>query len=73
MSGADDGKPRPAGAWCRERQLAVAINMGMYEQDERTNTGYARKDRLREQRPLGHEVPGGARLRSRPSPAPRRS
>jgi hypothetical protein len=45
MSGGDDGKPRTAGAWCRERHLAVAINMGMYEKDERTNTGYARKDR----------------------------
>jgi hypothetical protein len=45
MSGGDDHKLRPAGAWCRERHLAVAINMGMYEKDERTNTGYARKDR----------------------------
>jgi hypothetical protein len=45
MSGGDDKKLRPAGAWCRERHLAVAINMGMYEKDERTNTGYARKDR----------------------------
>ena len=43
MSGGDDAKLRPAGAWCRERHLAVAINMGMYEQDQRTNTGYARK------------------------------
>ncbi len=42
MAGAGDGKPRPAGAWCREHKLAVAINMGMYEQDVRTNTGYAR-------------------------------
>jgi hypothetical protein len=43
MSGGDDAKLRPAGAWCRERHLTVAINMGMYEQDQRTNTGYARK------------------------------
>ncbi|HXT99047.1 MAG TPA: phosphodiester glycosidase family protein [Polyangia bacterium] len=43
MSGGDDAKLRPAGAWCRERHLAVAINMGMYEKDQRTNTGYARK------------------------------
>jgi hypothetical protein len=42
MAGAGDGKPRPAGQWCRERKLAVAINMGMYEKDVRTNTGYAR-------------------------------
>jgi hypothetical protein len=45
MAGGDDNKLRTAGAWCRERHLAVAINMGMYEKDERTNTGYARKDR----------------------------
>jgi Phosphodiester glycosidase len=44
MAGEHGGKPQPAGAWCRERRLAVAINMGMYETDERTNTGYARKD-----------------------------
>jgi len=43
MSGGDDAKLRPAGQWCRERHLAVAINMGMYETDQRTNTGYARK------------------------------
>jgi hypothetical protein len=45
MSGGDDAKLRTAGAWCRERHLAVAINMGMYEQDRQTNTGYARKAR----------------------------
>lgn len=43
MAGGEDGKPRAAGAWCRERHLAIAINMGMYGKDERTNTGYARK------------------------------
>ena len=43
MSGGDDAKLRTAGAWCRERKLAVAINMGMYEKDGQTNTGYARK------------------------------
>jgi hypothetical protein len=43
MSGGDDAKLRTAAAWCRERHLAVAINMGMYEQDRQTNTGYARK------------------------------
>src|SRR3954468_2177957 len=42
MTGAGDGRPRTAAAWCRERHLAVAINMGMYETDRRTNTGYAR-------------------------------
>jgi hypothetical protein len=44
MSGGDDAKLRTAEKWCRERHLAVAINMGMYEQDRQTNTGYARKD-----------------------------
>jgi hypothetical protein len=43
MSGGDDAKLRTAEKWCRERHLAVAINMGMYEQDRQTNTGYARK------------------------------
>ena len=42
MAGAGDGRPRTAAEWCRERHLAVAINMGMYETDGRTNTGYAR-------------------------------
>jgi hypothetical protein len=43
MTGARDGRPRTAAEWCRERHLAVAINMGMYETDGRTNTGYARR------------------------------
>ncbi|HTB57079.1 MAG TPA: phosphodiester glycosidase family protein [Polyangia bacterium] len=42
MTGAGDGRPRTAAQWCRERRLAVAINMGMFETDGRTNTGYAR-------------------------------
>ena len=42
MTGAGDGRPRTAAQWCRERRLAVAINMGMFETDRRTNTGYAR-------------------------------
>jgi hypothetical protein len=42
MTGAGDRRPRTAAQWCRERRLAVAINMGMYETDGRTNTGYAR-------------------------------
>jgi hypothetical protein len=45
MTGAGDGRPRTAAEWCRERHLAVAINMGMYETDGRTNTGYARRPR----------------------------
>ena len=43
MTGAGDGRPRTAAEWCRERHLAVAINMGMYETDRRSNTGYARR------------------------------
>jgi hypothetical protein len=42
MAGAGDGRSRTAAQWCRERRLAVAINMGMFETDRRTNTGYAR-------------------------------
>jgi hypothetical protein len=42
MAGAGDRRPRPAGQWCRERGLAAAINLGMYREDNRTNSGYAR-------------------------------
>ena len=42
MAGHLDGRVRPAAAWCREQSLAVAINMGMYRDDQRTNSGYAR-------------------------------
>ncbi len=42
MAGAGDARARTAAQWCRERRLAVAINMGMFETDRRTNTGYAR-------------------------------
>lgn len=45
MAGAGDGRARTAAQWCRERRLAVAINMGMFETDRRTNTGYARSPR----------------------------
>jgi hypothetical protein len=41
MASAGDGQPRTAGAWCRTRKLAVAINMGMYRDDKRTNAGHA--------------------------------
>lgn len=41
MAGAEDGKPRTAAEWCRRRNLAVAINMGMYREDRRTNSGHA--------------------------------
>lgn len=41
MASAGDRKPRTAGAWCRERKLAVAINLGMYRDDGLTNVGHA--------------------------------
>jgi hypothetical protein len=41
MASAGDGKPRAAAEWCRLRRLAVAINLGMYRTDKRTNVGHA--------------------------------
>jgi hypothetical protein len=41
MASAGDGRARTAGDWCRERKLAVAINMGMFRDDKRTNAGHA--------------------------------
>jgi hypothetical protein len=41
MASAVDRKPRTAAAWCRERKLAVAINLGMYRDDRLTNVGHA--------------------------------
>ena len=41
MASAGDRQPRTAAAWCRERKLAVAINLGMYAQDKLTNVGHA--------------------------------
>ena len=41
MASAADRKQRTAGAWCRERKLAVAINLGMYAQDKLSNVGHA--------------------------------
>src|SRR5499427_7457004 len=41
MASAGDRKQRTAGAWCRERKLAVAINLGMYRDDKLTNVGHA--------------------------------
>ena len=45
MAGAGDSRARTAAQWCRERHLAIAINMGMFETDRRTNPGYARSNR----------------------------
>ncbi len=41
MASAGDSRQRTAAAWCRERGLAVAINLGMYRDDKLTNVGYA--------------------------------
>ena len=41
MASAGDKKQRTAAAWCRERKLAVAINLGMYRDDKLTNVGHA--------------------------------
>jgi hypothetical protein len=41
MAGAEDGRAHTAAEWCRKRNLAVAINMGMYREDRRTNSGHA--------------------------------
>jgi hypothetical protein len=41
MASAGDRKPRTAAEWCRERGLAVAINLGMYREDKLTNVGHA--------------------------------
>jgi hypothetical protein len=37
-------RARTAAAWCEEEGLAVAINLGMYQEDLRSNVGYARAD-----------------------------
>jgi hypothetical protein len=41
MASAGDGRPRTAADWCRTRHLAVAMNLGMYRDDKRTNVGHA--------------------------------
>jgi hypothetical protein len=37
-----DGRPRTARRWCEDFDLAVAINLGMYQTDLVSNVGYAR-------------------------------
>jgi len=41
MASAGDRKQRTTGQWCRDRKLAVAINLGMYRDDKLTNVGHA--------------------------------
>jgi hypothetical protein len=42
MASEHDQKRRSARKWCQEFGLAVAINLGMYQQDHLSNVGYAR-------------------------------
>ncbi len=44
---ASEGKTgvRTAGEWCRASRFAVAINLGMYQTDHRSNVGYLRHGR----------------------------
>jgi len=39
--------PQTAAAWCRQSHLAVAINAGMFQSDQRSNVGYLRHGKLR--------------------------
>jgi hypothetical protein len=41
MASSADRRPRTAAEWCRDRHLAVAINLGMYRDDKLTNVGHA--------------------------------
>ena len=34
--------PRTAGAWCRAAHLSIAMNLGMFQNDGRSNVGYLR-------------------------------
>ena len=38
-------EPQTAGQWCRASHLSVAINLGMFNADHRTHTGYLRTGR----------------------------
>jgi len=37
--------PQTAGAWCRTSRFAVATNLGMFDADQRSHTGYLREER----------------------------
>ena len=45
FASAEGGQPRTAAEWCRFKNLAVAINLGMYAQDGLTNVGHAHAGR----------------------------
>jgi len=38
----ESGTPRTAGEWCQTAGLSVAINLGMFQSDGRSNVGYLR-------------------------------
>jgi hypothetical protein len=42
LSSVDGGRTRTAREWCDRANLCVAINLGMYQRDYRSNVGYAR-------------------------------
>ena len=42
LASENGGGPRTAGQWCRTAKLAVAINAGMFQSDQRSNVGYLR-------------------------------
>ena len=42
LASENGGGPRTAGQWCRSANLAVAINAGMFQNDQRSNVGYLR-------------------------------
>jgi hypothetical protein len=52
MASEHDGRSRTAAEWCEHRDLAVSINMGMYQTDYSSNVGYARDGEHLNQRRL---------------------
>jgi len=42
LASEEHGKRRTAAEWCRDSKLAVAINMGMFQNDGQSNVGYLR-------------------------------
>src|SRR5437870_5608486 len=38
----ESGEKRTAAEWCRGKKLSVAINLGMFQGDQRSNVGYLR-------------------------------
>ena len=43
MSSQENIPPQTTAAWCRRKNLAVAINLGMFQTDGRSNVGYLRQ------------------------------